>query len=174
VGPLVGRSHALANSACTVQARGSAWSSVCGPHRAQRSGACRTRGTALRDGVTLHSTRQPVWARAALAHGSLACVCSILHTRPYRLPCEPPWRAPSPRERIRRKSNAGTCGHPTLIAPQVAYGKPLDLRCGARHKIGFSQGLPAKHQTLIGRPRTGSEESAGPIGPLEPLWHVHL
>jgi hypothetical protein len=36
-------------TACTAQARGSVLSSACGPHRAQRSGACGIQGTELRD-----------------------------------------------------------------------------------------------------------------------------
>src|SRR6516225_6182415 len=33
---------------CTAQARGSVFSWACGPHQAQRSGACRSQDTALR------------------------------------------------------------------------------------------------------------------------------
>ncbi len=125
----------------TAQVRGSVSSSACEPHRVQRSGACRNRGTALRDSGSPHSTRPPMSVTAAQVHGSPTSACSTPPPPTYRLPCRLPWRALWPHERMRRKSNAGIWWTSDMIAPKAAYGKPLGfarVACGTTGRRGLN------------------------------------
>ncbi len=112
-------------TACTAQARGSVLSSACGPRRAQRSGACRTQDTALRDRDNWRSTRHPVSAKAAQGHVGRAYACSKPRRQARQLPYVPPWRAPQQHERMRHRSTDGTWWSSDMIVSNVLVGKPL-------------------------------------------------
>ena len=113
-------------------------SPVYGPHRAQQFGACRNRGTALRDKRSPRSARRLALAKAAQAHGSRACACSMRHRPAYRLLCVPPWRALLPHEWTRRRLIGGIWWSSDMIAPQAFIGKPLRVARAAPQAYSVS------------------------------------
>jgi len=70
------------------------------------------------------SKRHPVTVTAAQDPGSQACAWSMLHTRAYRPPRGPPWRALPLHEQTRSKSNAGIWWSSDMMAPTGFGGKP--------------------------------------------------
>lgn len=79
------------------------------------------RASSESEGLGLH----PGSAKVAQDNGSRACACSMRHKRAYRPPYVSPWRALSPHELMRRKSNAGIWLLSDMIAPNAFNGKPL-------------------------------------------------